>query len=166
MLCDRPDRGLDGALAAAKEASPEAQPHSDGSLVVYDIDKRAVKESPQLLFVYGTLRRGHENRFARLLWSRAEDLGAATTAGRLYSLGLYGGLVEATTEGQVVHGQVAQLKVPALLVEFDRYEGPSYERVLRRVVLANGEVRDAWLYRYRGSLAGARRVESGRWPLK
>ncbi len=123
-------------------------------------------ESSSLLFVYGTLKRGLDNRYSRRLWSCADDLGAAATAGRLYRVGLYGALVDATVDGQLVHGQVARLHDVGLLTEMDRYEGSQYQRVLRRVVLEGGEVAHAWLYLYTGALAGARRIETGRWPLQ
>lgn len=118
------------------------------------------------LFVYGTLKRGSANPWARRLWSRAVFLGAATVPGRLYDLGAFPALVETSDDGSTVHGELAQLATARLLEELDDYEGAQYERVLKRARLADGTEREAWVYVWRGPLGRARPVAGGRWPVE
>jgi gamma-glutamylcyclotransferase (GGCT)/AIG2-like uncharacterized protein YtfP len=118
------------------------------------------------LFVYGTLKRGSRNPWARRLWSAAAFLGEAVLPGRLYDLGAFPALVEITGEGALVHGELAALAGPELLSDLDAYEGTQYERVLRRVRLEDGTEREAWVYVWRGPLGRARLIPDGRWPVE
>ena len=128
------------------------------------------------LFVYGTLmtsagaaRTGKAMR-ARLQ-REAESLGPATTAGQLYDLGRYPGLVALPQAADLVHGEVFRLIDPAGAFRWlDAYEDVTpgdpdseYERVLRAARLASGDDLEAWVYLYRGDLTGGRRVADGRW---
>jgi gamma-glutamylcyclotransferase (GGCT)/AIG2-like uncharacterized protein YtfP len=108
-----------------------------------------------LLFVYGTLRSEFENPFARLLRSQAELIGRATVQGSIYRVEFYPAYKEEPA-GEV-HGEVYRLQSgAATLAELDDYEGEGFERV--KVKTSRGE---AWIYRYRGQLAGEARLESG-----
>jgi gamma-glutamylcyclotransferase (GGCT)/AIG2-like uncharacterized protein YtfP len=114
-----------------------------------------------MLFAYGTLRRGapmHE-----LLAGRATWLGPASAAGRLVDLGAFPGLVPAQEPADRVHGDlfaIADAQREQLLDALDRYEGASFERVQQVVVGPDGSVL-AWLYVYRGAVAGGRVVPGG-----
>ena len=123
-------------------------------------------KDPSLLFVYGTLKRGFPNPWSRRLWSRAVFLGEATMPGRLLDLGAYPALLEPASPGDLVHGEVAALRDPSLLGSLDLYEGPQYERVLRRACMRDGAERDAWVYLFRASPRRACIIPGGRWPVK
>lgn len=115
------------------------------------------------LFVYGTLKRGF-SPWARRLWSQARYAGEATLPGRLVSIGPFPAFVEDGAAGSLVHGEVAALQDEGVLELLDRYEGPRYRRVLRRVKMQNGRELDAWVYLYRAPLVHACPVPGGRWP--
>lgn len=117
------------------------------------------------LFVYGTLKRGFSNPWARRLWARARYEGEATLPGRLYDLGPYPAFVEDGSP-TLVHGEVAELADAGVLEQLDRYEGSQYVRVLRRVRMHDGQEREAWVYVYRAPLVHARWLPGGRWPVE
>jgi gamma-glutamylcyclotransferase (GGCT)/AIG2-like uncharacterized protein YtfP len=123
-------------------------------------------ERAPALFVYGTLKRGSRNPWARRLWSAAAFLGKAVLPGRLYDLGAFPALVETGEEDAVVHGELAGLPGPELLRDLDAYEGAQYERVLRRVRLEDGTEHEAWVYVWRAPLGRARLIAGGRWPVE
>lgn len=123
------------------------------------------------LFVYGTLMStaGHAN--GARLGAEARSLGPATIPGRLYRVGWYPGLVEAT-DGALVHGEVYELGDPAASLPWlDAYEsidpadiaGSEYERVERPVRLKSGETVTAWVYLYRRDVSGLELMPDGRW---
>jgi gamma-glutamylcyclotransferase (GGCT)/AIG2-like uncharacterized protein YtfP len=121
-----------------------------------------------LLFVYGTLRRRCRHPMARQLAQQARFVGEATVAGRLYDLGRYPGLLEASTDR--VHGDVYDLgDDPAALRDLDAYENdesprPAYfERQLARVLLQDGRECEAWVYWFRGPVREEQRIASGRY---
>lgn len=121
------------------------------------------------LFVYGTLRKGSANSMHHMLGHDAKFVARARTQGRLYDLGEYPGLV-ASDAGTWVHGDVYELGDPsAMLARLDDYEGcgpndarpHEYERVPCEVVMETGAHEVAWVYVYRGTLAGKREIPSG-----
>lgn len=131
------------------------------------------------LFVYGTLM-SHASRAAiggderRLLHASATSLGAATVAGRLYDLGSYPGLVTSPDAADRVHGEVLELADPErLFARLDPYEGidparpdgGDYRRDLRPARLADGRELMAWVYVFRGPVAGCPRLADGRWRV-
>lgn len=118
------------------------------------------------LFVYGTLKRGISNPWARRLWARARFAGEATLPGRLYDLGSYPAFVEEDAAAGLVHGEVAELEDAGVLEDLDRYEGSQYERLPRRVRMQDGREREAWVYVYRAPLVHARWIPGGRWPVE
>ncbi|MBI5280406.1 MAG: gamma-glutamylcyclotransferase [Candidatus Solibacter usitatus] len=120
-------------------------------------------ESPNCLFVYGTLLHAARNGPARRLWAAAELAGKATARGRLYGMGAYPAMTEARGDGELVHGQVARLRDPAVLAELDEYEGPEYRRVVVEAVLETGQTVEAWAYVYTGPVEEAARIREGRW---
>jgi gamma-glutamylcyclotransferase (GGCT)/AIG2-like uncharacterized protein YtfP len=125
-----------------------------------------------LLFVYGSLLSFVRHPMGTRLRREASLLGQATIQGRLYSLGRYPGLVEAAEGAYPVHGEVYELKTPAVSLEWlDAYEGivpgkpdrSPYARLERPVRLASGETLAAWVYLYRRSVRSRRELPDGRW---
>lgn len=129
-----------------------------------------------ILFVYGSLRpdcggdfgEGQRRRLAR----ESTIVGEATLHGRLIDLGHYPGLVEGDGihPSGVVHGVVLALSTPATtLAWLDDYEAASgggdaeYDRLVRRVRLASGGEREAWVYVSRSVPEGGPVVAGGRW---
>ena len=119
--------------------------------------------SRDLLFVYGTLRRGFRNPVARRLHRTAEWLGPARAGGgRLVDLGSYPGFVPVADRFSRVAGDLFRLPAePDLLPLLDRYEGcsavpgePSEYRRELRAVRNSGCVRRAWIYVFHGPVAG------------
>src|SRR4051794_24812179 len=111
---------------------------------------------PKLIFVYGTLRHGSTHPMANLLKERAFHRGLARTAGLLFDLGPFPGLVPAAGPDDWVQGNLFELRDEMLLVELDRYEDlPTehtppglFERVKSEVVGSDGQAVRAWLYVY------------------
>lgn len=131
----------------------------------------------EYLFVYGTLRRaggaggaGRSGRMRRLLEQQAQLVGRGSVPGRIYDLGRYPGLVDAT--GGRVTGELYRLRRPGpMLARLDRHErcdptyrNPTeYRRTAVPVRLRDGSVVTAWVYHYNWSVRRARRLRSGDW---
>jgi gamma-glutamylcyclotransferase (GGCT)/AIG2-like uncharacterized protein YtfP len=82
-----------------------------------------------ILFVYGTLRSGFDNRYAKLLHANSEFLGPATVMGSLFQIGDYLGY-RPEPRGEVP-GELYRLNDPdELFPILDDYEGPDYQRVM------------------------------------
>jgi gamma-glutamylcyclotransferase (GGCT)/AIG2-like uncharacterized protein YtfP len=129
------------------------------------------------LFVYGTLmssahgiEMGADAR--RRLQQEARSLGAATIAGSLFDLGAYPALVDEAAGGERVTGEVFELETAAAVwpwldayesVEPDGTAPAEYARAQRPVRLTDGREVLAWVYLYRGSTRGRRRIAGGQW---
>ena len=114
------------------------------------------------LFVYGTLRSRFRNPAARALRARAALVGVGSVSGRLYRLTRYPGLLPAHSPQDIVTGEVYRLRAnPAFWKRMDVYEGTEYQRVSQSVLLEDGRTLTAWVYRYRHSVCGRRRIRSG-----
>ncbi len=127
-------------------------------------------QEDDLLFVYGTLRRGARCVMARWLAGQADFIGSGVIPGRLYDVGSYPALRSARYAGEMVVGDLYRLSRPGFaLARLDRYEGIgpgqsrpnqySRERVL--VTLEDGGTHQAWTYLYRGETARLRQIRSG-----
>ena len=111
------------------------------------------------LFVYGTLKSGFRNRFARRLRREAKFLGPAHMRGRLYRVRWYPGMRPAG-DGAVV-GELYRLRHPAKTLEaLDRYEGDHYRRELRVATRDTGRPMHAWVYIYRFAPPEHRRLST------
>lgn len=108
--------------------------------------------------VYGTLRPGGRAWHAFGLDRRTHHLGPCRIAGRILDLGGYPGLVEG--DG-LVAGDLLQPLDTALAAELDAYEGEGYARVI--VTLPDPAGMTAQLWRWEGSIAGARAVPGDDW---
>ena len=113
------------------------------------------------LFVYGTLRAGSANEFARLIESVSDFVASGRVRGSMYRIAHYPGWVE-DSDGWV-QGEIRQPRDSVtLLHELDEYEGPDYRRVLR-VIETDGGPRQCWAYLYARSIEGKSRIVSGDW---
>ncbi|HEV7350877.1 gamma-glutamylcyclotransferase family protein [Telluribacter sp.] len=110
----------------------------------------------EYLFVYGTLKRGFENPFARMLPQYSSWVGEATMPGRLFQVSWYPGALYEPESSCLVHGEVFHLLNPGLLLkELDLYEEvlpvAADSLYLRRevpVMLANQIELNCWTYLY------------------
>lgn len=134
------------------------------------------------LFVYGTLRSTATSRLGREQRARLQregrSLSAAVVRGRLYDLGRYPGLVGSDDMADLVHGEIFELREPALsLTWLDAYEGVQpdlpelgeYRRETWLALLEREALPDtqrgmtAWVYVCARDLSAARRIAGGRW---
>ena len=100
-----------------------------------------------VLFVYGTLRRGWDNPYARRLGSEADWLGPATVRGSLVRNGPYLGY-RPEPDG-IVEGELWRLHSPeGAFLFLDDYEGPDYTRAVVQSISESGPC-DAWIYLYK-----------------
>jgi gamma-glutamylcyclotransferase (GGCT)/AIG2-like uncharacterized protein YtfP len=121
--------------------------------------------APELVFVYGTLRRGGSNAFRM---DGAEFVGPATVGGVLYRISWYPGLV-LDGEGRVT-GEVYRVG-PELLRALDEFEGlaageiegSEYRRVKVEALLGDEEELEVWVYGWKGSFNEDERIQSGDW---
>lgn len=108
--------------------------------------------------MYGTLRRGSDNPFARMLAARGEFLYETRVPGRLYDLGSYPGAKQPDQPTDWIVGEVFCLDEPgAVLGALDEYEGPEFKRAM-----VTAGTLECWIYWYVGPAAG-RLIASGDW---
>jgi gamma-glutamylcyclotransferase (GGCT)/AIG2-like uncharacterized protein YtfP len=120
----------------------------------------------ELVFVYGTLRRGGSNHFRM---AGAEFISAGTIMGRMYRIDWYPGLVLDEAGGEI-SGEVYAVDGD-LLAALDAFEGVSasesegseYRRVQTTVVQQNSETLTAWVWEWRGVVSEDRRISAGDW---
>ena len=117
----------------------------------------------QNIFVYGTLKRGHE--FAEPLVDQEFLTEARTTAQYwMFSLGTYPGLVDAgVMPGDSIAGEVYRVDPDcrALLDQIECVDSGMYE--LREIQLAEAaDLAPVFAYFYLGPVAGCQRLEC--WP--
>lgn len=121
---------------------------------------------PQLLFVYGTLKRRPTGRHHALLRA-ARFVSGGSVRGDLYDLGSYPGLVRAPHTDRRVVGEVYELPsegIDRMLHELDAYEGDEYIRARVYVTLPKAGRRAAWTYLLRNRPPrSARPIASGRY---
>jgi gamma-glutamylcyclotransferase (GGCT)/AIG2-like uncharacterized protein YtfP len=119
----------------------------------------------ELVFVYGTLRRGGSNAFRM---DGAEFVGPATVGGVLYRISWYPGLV-LDGEGSVT-GEVYRVG-PELLRALDEFEGlaageiegSEYRRVKVEALLGDEDGLEVWVYEWKGTFNEDERIQSGDW---
>ncbi len=133
---------------------------------------------PNLLFVYGTLRRGLGGTPRAALERHARWEGRGRLAGRLFMAEGYPAAVAAPEGSQWVVGDLYRVWRPApLFAVLDRYEdarlgGPAdrppdrrslgeYRRERHRIAAEDGSPRLAWVYLYNRSVEGLTPIASG-----
>ncbi|MFG0330165.1 MAG: gamma-glutamylcyclotransferase [Phycisphaerales bacterium] len=125
-----------------------------------------------LLFVYGTLRRGSGHPMSLRLMRHSSVVGAGTVAGRLYRIGSFPGLVRDDSDGggspSRVPGELLRLTDPLADLEWiDEYEGcaPSdpdgslFVREVTPIATDEGRTVDAWVYWFNRSVEGFERMD-------
>ncbi|HVJ46525.1 MAG TPA: gamma-glutamylcyclotransferase family protein [Luteolibacter sp.] len=121
----------------------------------------------ELVFVYGTLRRGGSNHFRM---SGADFVTAGVVLGKIYRIDWYPGLVlgnEGRVKGEVFSVDAAQL------LELDAFEGLSagevegseYRRVKADIFTEDGKMIGAWVWEWLGPFDEARHLVEGDWLL-
>ncbi len=101
----------------------------------------------EVVFVYGTLRRGASNHWRM---EGAEYVGKAVVRGRMYRISWYPGLVRDRKVGEVV-GEIYGVS-RELLASLDRFEGDEFGRVraeVQRVEAPDG-TESVWLWEWKG----------------
>lgn len=122
--------------------------------------------SPQLVFVYGTLRREGSNHFRM---AGAEFISPGTITGRMYRIDWYPGLV-LDPAGDEIHGEVYSVG-PELLSALDVFEGLSagemegseYRRVQTTVMKQDSQTTTAWVWEWLGMVEEGQRIRDGDW---
>jgi len=122
--------------------------------------------SPQLVFVYGTLRRGGSNHF-RL--AGAEFVAQGTITGRMYRIDWYPGLV-LDDAGDEIHGEVYSVTADQLSgldifegLSAGEIEGSEYRRVQTTVVQQDSQTLSAWVWEWLGIVDESQRIRDGDW---
>ena len=122
-------------------------------------------DEKELVFVYGTLRRGGSNAFRM---EGAVFCGEARVEGELHAITWYPGLTLKTGAGWVI-GEVYQVG-PEQMRALDEFEGLSAGEVegseYRRVkvaVMSNGAMMPAWVYEWKGPVDPGKKVVSRDW---
>jgi gamma-glutamylcyclotransferase (GGCT)/AIG2-like uncharacterized protein YtfP len=121
---------------------------------------------PQLVFVYGTLRRGGSNHFRM---AGAGFVAPGTINGRMYRIDWYPGLV-LDDAGDEIQGEVYSVD-PELLAILDVFEGLSageiegseYRRVRTSVIQRDSQPVDAWVWEWLGATDESQRLVDGDW---
>ena len=119
---------------------------------------------PDLIFVYGALRKGASNDWRM---KTARWLGPAEVEGTLVKIDWYPGLVLGS--GGLVKGEVYEIS-PELLKELDAFEGigleddrnGEYHRI-KRTIEVEGTSQDVWIYEWLKGIEGYEIVETGDW---
>ena len=116
--------------------------------------KSLTEVDTDLLFVYGTLRRGFplHHHLRRL---GAEFVGSGSVQAELFDLGEFPGARKSTKPGKTVQGELYRLRrAESALRVLDQVEGVSprtpekgqFQRATTEVTLPNGVRRVAWIY--------------------
>lgn len=121
---------------------------------------------PEIVFVYGTLRRGGSNHFRM---AGAEFISGGTVAGHLYRIDWYPGLV-LDEAGDEIHGEVFSVDSD-LLAALDVFEGLSageiqgseYRRIPATVMQRNSQPITAWVWEWIGMTCESQRLPDGDW---
>jgi gamma-glutamylcyclotransferase (GGCT)/AIG2-like uncharacterized protein YtfP len=125
-----------------------------------------MSQGSELVFVYGTLRRGGSNHF-RMAGAHAIADGSIT--GRLYRIDWYPGIV-LDPAGDEIRGEVYQVG-PEQLAALDAFEGVSageiegceYRRVQTTVVKKDSQILTAWVWEWLGAVKESQRISDGDW---
>lgn len=113
----------------------------------------------ELVFVYGTLRKGATNH-ERM--AGAQAVSDAWILGRLYAIDWFPGMLLDDEEGIPVRGEVYGVDREGLRA-LDEFEGASFERVKALVNLKSGESQEVWVYEFRGELKGKKELIPADW---
>lgn len=120
----------------------------------------------ELVFVYGTLRRGGSNHFRM---ANAQFVSTGTIRGRMYRIDWYPGLI-LDEAGDEIHGEVYTVDTEELQtldifegVSAGEYEGSEYRRVQTTVVQQDSMILTAWVWEWLGRVDESQKVSDGDW---
>jgi gamma-glutamylcyclotransferase (GGCT)/AIG2-like uncharacterized protein YtfP len=124
-----------------------------------------------LLFVYGTLRKGNVNAMAQYLASHAEFVTDGWFQGRMYRISYYPGVIASEDQTDRIYGEVYKLSDPqAMLNVLDDYEERAdhhdqpaeYQRANVSITAINATVYESvWIYLYQWSVEGKKQISRG-----
>ena len=122
-----------------------------------------------LLFVYGSLRRGSGHPMAQIVEDGADWMGVSRVEGRLYIIDWYPGLVPAGAAGQWVEGDLFRMVAPEhllpLLDDYEecsaRFDHPQEYRRETAMVKQAGTFHRAWTYFYNRPVIGLPPAQGG-----
>ena len=117
-----------------------------------------MKDCRELVFVYGTLRRGGSNHFRM---AEAEFVESGSLRGRLYRIDWYPGLV-VDSAGDEIFGDVFRV-TPGQLAVLDEFEGHEYRRIRATVRTPYGVPMQAWIWEWLMPVDEGQRITSGDW---
>jgi gamma-glutamylcyclotransferase (GGCT)/AIG2-like uncharacterized protein YtfP len=124
----------------------------------------------QNLFLYGTLLPSEAPKEIASIVKRFRRLGSGHVRGKLYDFGEFPGAVVDPSSRTLIHGELVTLPSDERILQaLDRYEefDPTHPRkslFLRKkalVRMANGSVREGWIYVYNRNPGNAKLVRSG-----
>ncbi len=119
-----------------------------------------MKTSTELIFVYGTLRRGGSNH-CRM--DGSTHITHATVKGKLYQVDWYPGLV-LDAKGSTIEGEI--YSVPhSMIADLDQYEGPEYRRIQHQATNQAGQTFDVWVWEWKQSTDGLELIPDGDWLM-
>jgi gamma-glutamylcyclotransferase (GGCT)/AIG2-like uncharacterized protein YtfP len=124
-----------------------------------------------LLFVYGTLRKGHSNKMAAYLASHAEFLTHGWFQGRMYQISYYPGVIASDDEDERAYGEIYRLNDPETsLAILDAYEECSaqhtqpaeYKRITASIFAMDGNMfEQVWIYLYQWPITDKTLIKEG-----
>ncbi|MGP1717731.1 MAG: gamma-glutamylcyclotransferase family protein [Methylophilus sp.] len=124
-----------------------------------------------LLFVYGTLRKGNSNQMAEYLSTHATFLTGGWFRGRMYQISFYPGVIASDQMEDRIYGEVYRLHdAQTSLAVFDAYEECSvahaqpaeYQRVQAHIDAIDGNASvQAWIYLYQWPVADKVLIKEG-----
>lgn len=124
--------------------------------------------STPYLFVYGTLKRGFDNPFAKILEENARYVGNGSFPGRLFRISWYPAAIYEKDSTKRVQGEVYELvqQHEFVLKELDQYEditpeNSEYVRTLIEVTTEDGNLINCLVYLYNQPINGLIELESG-----
>ncbi len=129
-----------------------------------------MEEQVDLLFVYGTLRRGFDHPLADFMQAHTQHEGYATAQGNLYLIGYYPGLVLNQHTYRRVLGELLRMDdPPCILSRIDEYEEcsqnyPAPHEYRREIITVNDAANrpvKAWCYLYNHPVDGLPELRSG-----
>ena len=125
---------------------------------------------PDLIFVYGSLRKDFSSPARDVLDEHADFVGEATFQGKLYKIDWYPGVVPSDDPGDCVIGEVYKIiDRGEVFSKLDRYEGCSpsdpkphaFVRMKKSVILSNSTSVEAWIYLYSHPVTDKEEIVSG-----
>jgi gamma-glutamylcyclotransferase (GGCT)/AIG2-like uncharacterized protein YtfP len=125
-----------------------------------------------LVFVYGTLRRGERASLTKEFYQYGVTfVGEDIINGKMYHLGGFPGIkvtnIQFNDSDPRIHGEVFLIRDQSIIAVLDAYENYDEESPLNgmydRVEVETFKGRPVWVYVYNGPVLEAQRIQSGDW---